>query len=551
MGLLRSRAPRTAHPHPCNSTNDGAAPHRDDPNLSQSCKPKLDGDNDTVMGEKHVFEGQTTKTSAANGDEPPVDSHVARPGDLVIIQEHYTTLKPVTLKAGHFMNNRYGRFAHDDILGKSVGRRIKAVNPAMVKTSASSTLSAAKKADSKDKEKVKDKDRLRDKGSVKEKEIAKDKDLMKDKDNDKVKGNDNVKDKDKDNDEKNNNNTEPGIPTKRQLGAGFVHALAPTPELWSQAMDHRTQIVYPHDAALISLKLELKPGDTLVECGTGSGSATVSFARVLAPHGRIFTFDFHEQRGLKAVDDFKQLGIKHLVNVHAGVDVLKQGFINVNDGIADAVFLDLPMPYEMGPEISRVLRPDGRVCLFSPCVEQVQKSCDMLRNMDFHSIVTVTCPVKTFETREMKLETPGFDQLKLATPKENGDDPSAGDPSELPPNKRRRPNDVEDETNATSVNGVQSEKWHRLRSRTAGAERLAIGAMYGQGRHVGRVIRPNIRLHSKPFPSMKGHTSYLTFARKCVNFSDKTGTNKKTTSVVNLEKEGEKATTKTSACRMS
>lgn len=513
------------------------------------------------MGEKHAFKGQTTKASAASGDEPPVDSHVARPGDLVIIQEHYTTLKPVILKAGHFLNNRYGRFAHDDMLGKSVGRRIKAVNPAMVKTSASSSLNAVKNVDSKDKGKDKDKVKDAEKNKVKDKvkdtekdkvkdkvkDKAKDKDIVKDKDKDKV------KDKGKDNNEKNSNLAEPGIPTKRQLGAGFVHALAPTPELWSQAMDHRTQIVYPHDAALISLKLELKPGDTLVECGTGSGSATVSFARVLAPHGRIFTFDFHEQRGLKAVDDFKQLGIKHLVNVHAGVDVLKQGFINVDDGIADAVFLDLPMPYEMGPEISRVLRPNGRVCLFSPCVEQVQKSCDMLRNMDFHSIATVTCPVKTYETREMKLETPGFDQLKLETPKENGADPSEGESSELPPNKRRRPNDqIEDATNATSVNAGQSEKWHRLRSRTAGAERLAIGAMEGQGRHVGRVIRPNIRLHSKPFPSMKGHTSFLTFARKCVDFSDKKGTNKKTTSVVKLdEKEGEKATTETSACRMS
>jgi hypothetical protein len=30
-------------------------------------------------------------------------------------------------------------------------------------------------------------------------------------------------------------------------GAGFVHALYPSPELWSQALDHRTEILYSTD----------------------------------------------------------------------------------------------------------------------------------------------------------------------------------------------------------------------------------------------------------------------------------------------------------------
>lgn len=345
-------------------------------------------------------------------------AHLAKPGDLVIVQEHYTTLKPITLTANAFFNNRYGRFAHSDIIDRQLGRRVNA--------------------------------------------------------------------------QKNNS-------SGRQASAGFVHALTPTPELWAQAMDHRTQIVYPHDAALISLLLELRPGAVLVECGTGSGSACTAFARVVAP-GTVYSFDFHKERADAAACDFKKLGIHDVVRVRGGVDVVKDGFIGVPDFAADAVFLDLPMPYEMGEEVRRVLRNDGTVCMFSPCVEQVQKTCQMLRSEGFHSLRTVTAPVKTYETREMKLETPGFDELQVCD----------SNPDE-PPTKRLR----------KSENGhgkPDNDKTHKSRSRTAGAERLAISAMGGEGRHVGRVIRPNIRLHSKPFTFMKGHTSYLTFARKCTGF---------------------------------
>lgn len=370
--------------------------------------------------------------------------HVANDGDVVIIQEQYNSLKMLTLSAGKHLDNRFGRFSHDEIIGRPLGRRIYS----RVTT------------------------------------------------------------------------------TGRQSSAGFVHVLHPTPELWSQAMEHRTQIVYPHDAALISLLLDLRPGSVLVESGTGSGAASTAFARVVAP-GHVYSFDFHRQRADAAKRDFQRLGIHHVITVTGGVDVVKDGFVGVADAIADAVFLDLPVPYEMGPEVFRVLHSNGTVCLFSPCIEQVQKSCHMLRSSGFHSIRTVTAPVKTYETREMKLQTPGFDELLQhnTSPFGNGDctHPPASENLQSSTNgtdaraaepcaKRMRTND-----GALLV----SEKVIRLQNRTAGAERLAISTIEGEDRHVGRVVRPNIRLHSRPFSTMKGHTSYLTFARKCSHFTTK------------------------------
>lgn len=391
-----------------------------------------------------LLHGRAPTALQVTDPQEEIDSHTAKDGAVVIIQEQYTSLKMLTLSTGKHVDNRFGRFSHDDVIGRPFGRRLYS----RVATSG------------------------------------------------------------------------------RQSSAGFVHVLKPTPELWSQAMDHRTQIVYPHDAALISLLLDLRPGSILVESGTGSGAASAAFARVVAP-GRVFSFDFHQQRADAAERDFHRLGIHNVVTVTGGIDVVKDGFVGVCDDVADAVFLDLPMPYAMGPEVFRVLHSNGVVCLFSPCIEQVQKSCQMLRSSGFHSIRTVTAPVKTYETREMKLQTPGFDELlqhKISSPESdictdlaalkapalsvNGTNVCSTQPCA----KRVRTND-----GALPI----SEKVLRLQNLTAGAERLAVSAIGGEDHHVGRVVRPNIHLHSRPFPTMKGHTSYLTFARKCSHFTTK------------------------------
>lgn len=315
------------------------------------------------------------------------------------MQERYTSLTSVTIQANKYLDNRYGHFAHNDLVSRPIGRRWHS----------------------------------------------------------KVK------------------------PSSAQQCAGFVHALRPNPSLWSMAMHHRTQIVYPHDVCIIALYLDLRPGSVLVESGTGSGSASAWFASVVAPSGRVCSFEFHAKRAAAARADFERLGIADVVSVTVA-DVLQDGFVDVPSQSADAVFLDLPAPYLMGGEVARVLKPNGVVCCFSPCVEQVQRSCEMLRRGGFHSVRTVTAPMKTYETRELIEGTPGFDEMECEV-----DGSSA--------RKRRR----------------VSEKDLKRLSRTAGRERVEVAQ---SGRHDGRVVRADMALRSRPFSSMKGHTSFLTFGRR-------------------------------------
>jgi len=48
---------------------------------------------------------------------------------------------------------------------------------------------------------------------------------------------------------------------------GYLYVLYPTPELWTQNLPHRTQILYSTDISVITLQLDLKPGSVVAESG--------------------------------------------------------------------------------------------------------------------------------------------------------------------------------------------------------------------------------------------------------------------------------------------
>ncbi|CDJ35461.1 tRNA (adenine-N(1)-)-methyltransferase catalytic subunit, putative [Eimeria mitis] len=86
---------------------------------------------------------------------------------------------------------------------------------------------------------------------------------------------------------------------ERRQGKWLV-VLRPTPDLHTLALRHRTQIIYHADISLILSLLDVRPGKTIVEAGTGSGSLSYSLAMALQSEGRLFTYEFHEQRWQEA-----------------------------------------------------------------------------------------------------------------------------------------------------------------------------------------------------------------------------------------------------------
>lgn len=79
---------------------------------------------------------------------------------------------------------------------------------------------------------------------------------------------------------------------------------------------------------------------------------------------------------------------------------MAEGFLlekkNLEESV-DAVFLDLPRPEQAIGHAFKVLKKKGKLCNFSPCIEQVQKVSSQLASEGFYDIRTFECL-----SREMK-----------------------------------------------------------------------------------------------------------------------------------------------------
>jgi len=261
----------------------------------------------------------------------------------------------------------------------------------------------------------------------------------------------------------------------------FLYMLHPTPELWTKALHHRTQILYNVDISLVSLCLELKPGSVVIESGTGSGSLSTSMARTIAPNGKLYTFEVNEDRYKKAIVDFQQNELDKIITVTLR-NACTDGFQLKN--IADAVFLDLPSPWEAIESASEALKSNGRICSFSPCIEQVQKTCDALRRLKFVDIHTIEALTRSYEVKSALMESVNFEDW------------------------------IDEDVNETSSNSVNNEQPQEVESLKRDRETFESNSSKKNPRKQ-KCIKPwNEVTMFKPFPEIRGHTGYLTFASK-------------------------------------
>lgn len=93
--------------------------------------------------------------------------------------------------------------------------------------------------------------------------------------------------------------------------------------------------------------------------GTGSGSLTHALARTVSPNGTVHTFDFHKQRAAIAEAEFAGHKIDSVVKSYHR-DVCQLGFGPDLDSLADAVFLDLPLPWTVVPHAVKVIKKSGK-----------------------------------------------------------------------------------------------------------------------------------------------------------------------------------------------
>ena len=184
-----------------------------------------------------------------------------------------------------------------------------------------------------------------------------------------------------------------------QATAGYIYVLRATAELWTRSLTHLTQIIYTPDIATIIANLDLRPGGRVAESGTGSGSMTHSLCRCVHPDGHVYSFDVDERRVRDVGAALHMHGFTSALVTVAVHNVCTSGGLPVPPRSLDAVLLDVPSPWLAIDAAVAALRRPGRICTFSPCIEQVQKNCDKLKSVGFHSIETITIVPRAMKVR--------------------------------------------------------------------------------------------------------------------------------------------------------
>jgi tRNA (adenine57-N1/adenine58-N1)-methyltransferase len=139
-----------------------------------------------------------------------------------------------------------------------------------------------------------------------------------------------------------------------------------------------TQIMFPKDIGFILTSMSVGPGQTLLEAGTGSGSMTVALAFAVGSQGRVVTYERRPEFQALARKNLARLGLVGRVEFKLG---------DIVDGIAekdvDAIFLDLPNPWDYIPQARLALKPGGFFCSLVPTFNQVQTLLMALRREAF------------------------------------------------------------------------------------------------------------------------------------------------------------------------
>ncbi len=211
------------------------------------------------------------------------------------------------------------------------------------------------------------------------------------------------------------------LPHKGSENPRPLYALRVTPELFTLSIPHRTQIIYHADISAIMMGLNIVPGATVAEAGTGSASLSFSIAHRIAPSGRLFTFEIDSARANQNRKLLQQVTSPDVVTLEER-DVVEMGF---PDHLSvDALFLDLPCPWLAIGNAEKVLKENGRLCTFSPSIEQVSKNVAKMKEHGFHEIRTIEVMLKPWgldlprdavvgEKRKRAGETPASFQLPM------------------------------------------------------------------------------------------------------------------------------------------
>lgn len=168
-----------------------------------------------------------------------------------------------------------------------------------------------------------------------------------------------------------------GSQIKSHLGSPFI-LIQPTLSDILLDIKRNTQIMYPKEIGFILVTMGIGPGMHVLEAGTGSGSLTTALAYMVGPQGRVTSYEARPEMQRLAMKNLERVGLSERVTFTLGD--IKDGFTETG---VDALFLDVPNPYDYIAQVKAALKPGGPFGTILPTTNQVSTLLVALKRENF------------------------------------------------------------------------------------------------------------------------------------------------------------------------
>lgn len=143
-------------------------------------------------------------------------------------------------------------------------------------------------------------------------------------------------------------------------------------------LPRNTQILYPKEIGFALVTMGIGEGQRVIEAGTGSGALTCALSFTVGQTGRVFSYETRPEMQAMAQKNLNRLGLYDRVDFK--LRDIAEGFDET--GI-DALFLDLPNPYDYIGQAKAALKFGGFFGAILPTANQVSRLILALRQHNF------------------------------------------------------------------------------------------------------------------------------------------------------------------------
>lgn len=137
-----------------------------------------------------------------------------------------------------------------------------------------------------------------------------------------------------------------------------------------------TQVIYPKDAGFMVILSGIGPGSYVLEVGVGTGFLTSIIANIVRPDGLVVGYEMKHEYAEVALKNLSRLGLEKYVIIRLAD--AREGIEKLSGRPYDAIFIDIPDPWNVYEKLRTASRPSAPVISFLPTVNQVVKALEFI-----------------------------------------------------------------------------------------------------------------------------------------------------------------------------